>query len=100
MQGHACVVNGAASIGCLEPLFGSLIGVAATFAGFLFFVMILVGGFRYLFAGGDPKKVEGARGTLTAAFLGLVLVVGSYIIIRLLEAFTGLNLSIFEIQVF
>ena len=82
--------EGVAMIGCLESLFGRLISLAASFAGILFLIMLLIGGFRYLFSGGDAKKTEGATGTLTAAILGLVLVVSAYLILLLISNFTGL----------
>lgn len=89
--------EGAATIQCLESLFGRIVGVVASLAGFIFFIMVIVGGFRYLFSAGDPKKVEAAKGTLTAAFLGIFLIVGSYVFLRLLESFTGLKLTVFQI---
>lgn len=93
-----CFFDGdVAQIKCLESLFGQIVGVVAALAGFIFFIMLLVGGFRYMFSGGDPKKVEGAKGTLTAAILGITLVVGSYVFLRLIEGFTGLKLTTFQI---
>lgn len=89
--------EGAATIQCLESLFGRIVGVVASLAGMVFFIMLIVGGFRYLFSAGDPKKTEAAKGTITAAFLGIALVVGSYIFLRLIEGFTGLKLTVFQI---
>ncbi len=89
-----------AQISCLEPLFARVVTIIASLAGVVFFIMLIVGGFRYLLSGGDPKQAEAAKGTLTAAFLGLVLIVSSFIILRLLSSFTGLNLTQFIIPQF
>lgn len=89
---HSCFFGTeAASIRCLEPIFEQVVGVLASLAGIVFFIMLLVGGFRYLFSGGNAKATEAAKGTLTAAFLGLALIVASYIFIRLLAVFTGIE---------
>lgn len=101
MLNSTCLANGdVAQIKCLEPLFASVVSVVTSLAGILFFIMLLIGGFRYLLAGGDPKKIESAKGTLTAAILGLILIVSSYLILRLIEAFTGLDLTTFKVVTF
>ncbi|MFA6475293.1 MAG: pilin [Patescibacteria group bacterium] len=56
-------------------------------------VLILVGGFRWMTAGGNEEKVEGAKKTLYAALIGLVIIlagwgVSVYVINNLLN-FTG-----------
>lgn len=89
-----------AQVQCLESLFGRIVGIAASLAAMVFFVMLIVGGFQYLTSAGDPKKAEAAKGTLTAAFIGIVLIVGAYIILRILEGFTGLDLTTFKIVFF
>jgi TRAP-type C4-dicarboxylate transport system permease small subunit len=91
---------GAAQINCLEPLFKQVITVVVELAGFVFFIMLIVGGFRYLFSSGNPKATEAAKGTLTAAFLGLALVVAAFIILNLITGFTGLPLTTFKIWQF
>lgn len=92
-----CIYQDTLQISCLESLFGRIIGLVASFAGIIFFIMLLIGGFKYLFSGGDAKKTESAKGTLTAAFLGLVLIVAAYIFLQLIGAFTGLDLTHFQI---
>lgn len=51
------------------------------------FIMLLVGGIRWITAGGDEKGVAGARNTITAALIGLVVILVAYAIIRLVEVF-------------
>ncbi len=86
-----------AQIGCLEPIFARFIGIVATLAGVVFMIMFIVGGYKYLFSGGDPKKAEAAKGTLTAAFLGLILIVSAYLILNIISSVTGFNLTTFQI---
>lgn len=53
----------------------------------LAFIFLIIGGIRWIVAGGDEKGVAGARGMITAALIGLVIVLVSYAIIRLVEVF-------------
>lgn len=82
-------VQGAATIQCLEPLFGNVVGGVTAIATVGLFVMLLVGGFNFLFSGGDQKKLEVARGTLTNAIVGLVVIAVAYLIIKALSVITG-----------
>jgi hypothetical protein len=56
------------------------------------FIMLLVGGIRWILAGGDEKAVAGARGTITAALIGLVIVLVAFALIRLVETFFGIDI--------
>ena len=56
------------------------------------FVMLLIGGVRWILAGGDEKAVGSARNTITAALIGLVIVLVAYAIIRLVEVFFNVNI--------
>ena len=73
----------------LEVVFSNFVTTLLALGGITLFLMLLSGGFKYLTSGGDPKAVEGAQKTLTYAIGGLVLLAGSFIIIRLIGAFTG-----------
>ena len=55
----------------------TLIGI-----GFLItVVMVIVGGFRFIVSGGNPERISGARSTLTAAIIGLLIVLTSWVIL-------------------
>src|SRR3989338_3779429 len=53
-------------------------------------VMLVVGGFYMLLAGGDPQGAKSGVPTIRNAIIGILLVLGSWIIINLLvSVFTG-----------
>ena len=58
----------------------------------LAFIMLLIGGIRWITAGGDEKGVAGARNMITAALIGLVIVLVAYAIILLVEKFFGVSI--------
>ena len=53
----------------------------------LAFIFLIIGGIRWITAGGDEKGVAGARGMITAALIGLVIVLVAFALIRLVEIF-------------
>ncbi|MBI2598717.1 hypothetical protein HYW40_00645 [Candidatus Curtissbacteria bacterium] len=57
------------------------------------FIMLIVGGIRWMMAGGDEKAVEKARGTITSALIGMVVVLVSFALIKLVETFFGITIT-------
>ena len=58
----------------------------------LAFLFLIVGGIRWITAGGDEKGVAGARGMITGALIGLVIVLVAFALIRLVETFFGFDI--------
>ncbi len=83
--------GGVATIRSLETLFANFVSTIVAISGVALFLMFVTSGFTYLFAGGDQKKMEQAKGTLTNAVIGLVVIVAAYLIIRIISVFTGVD---------
>ncbi len=76
---------------------GSLVSVivqnAFMLAGVIAFVLLVVGGFGMITsAGGDTKSLEKGKQAVTAAVLGLVVIIGSFWIVQLIQYLTGVTL--------
>jgi Ni,Fe-hydrogenase I cytochrome b subunit len=56
----------------------TMIGYFLTILGILSVGIIIYGGFKWMTAGGNEESVKKARGTLTAATIGLVVILSSY----------------------
>lgn len=80
-----------------ERIFATLVSGAGLLLGFTFFLMLIVGGMRYLLSGGDPKALQAAKGTITWAVIGLALFSLSFTILIIIQAFTGVQVTIFNI---
>lgn len=91
--------QGVASIECLVPLVTNVIRAVISLGAVALFIMLLVGGFNFLFSGGDQKKLEAARGTVTQAIIGIVIMSLAYLIILTIETFTGVKVTDFKITV-
>lgn len=59
----------------------------------LLFVMIW-GGYDYLMSAGQPEKLKNAKGKITTGIIGFVLLVFSYIIVKLIAKIFGLDSGI------
>lgn len=93
----ACEIHTVAILSDLECVFASVVEVALAFAGIILFIMLVVGGFKYITSGGDPKGVDAAKKTLTYAIGGVILLALSFLILVLIEQFTGANVTNFQI---
>lgn len=91
--------QGVVEIQALETVFGNILAIATSLAGFAAFVVLIAGGFKWMTSGGDPKKMEAAKGSVTYAFVGLACLILIWFILLFLEQFTGVKLTIFKLPV-
>lgn len=100
MNSDACSniagAEGVASIQCIVPLLTNVIRAVVSLGAVALFIMLLVGGFNFLFSGGDQKKLESARGTVTQAIIGIIVMSLAYLIILTIETFTGVKVTDFN----
>jgi len=89
--------SGVATIQNLECIFSNIVKDALGFAGIVLFILIILGGFKYMTSGGDPKAVEGAQKTLTYAIGGLIVILLSFLILVLIKTITGVDVTIFKV---
>jgi len=57
---------------------GSIINVALGFLGVVAIVIVLIGGFKYMTAGGDETKVTSARKYIISGIIGLAIILSAY----------------------
>jgi len=86
-----------ATIQGFECLFKNIVRILTPIAGLAVFIMFIAGAFQMITAGGEAKQLQKARKTLTAAVLGLVVFVGIWFILKLIQAITGVDVTKFEI---
>lgn len=81
----------------LEKVFGNVVQAILGLAGIAFFILLLVGGIKYLTSGGDPKATESAQKTITAAVGGLILILLSFLVLVLIKKLTGVDVIQFRV---
>ena len=69
-----------------------LITLMTTLGGLFFLYQCVMGGFFWINAGGEQKKVQEARDRITQGLIGLMVLVGAYVIVGLVGNIFGLNI--------
>jgi hypothetical protein len=63
----------------------------------LLFFMFIWGAVSWILSGGDKAKIESAKGKITSALVGLVLMIATFAIVKLIETFFGINILSIDI---
>lgn len=78
--------------------FGSLVNVivknAIVIAGVVAFLAVIITGLKIINSAGDAKAQEQSKGTFTAAIAGLIIILGAYAIVQLLQSILGFDFHI------
>ncbi len=77
-------VNPGAKFTSISTLINIIIPLLMTGAGILFLIMLMLGAFTYLTSAGQQEKLKKAGQTFTYAILGLVIIVSSYILVKII----------------
>jgi len=78
--------------GTLGDIVSALLPYLILFAGLGFFAAMIYSGFNFMTSGGDPKKIESAKGCLMNSLVGFIVVLTSYFLIRILNYIFGLGM--------
>jgi len=74
---------GCVPIGSPSQLFGSLLTFAIGIAGGIAFVLMLFGALQIMTSAGNPEKLNGGKELVSSAITGLLLIIFSIFILRL-----------------
>lgn len=94
--GDSFGTEGTAYFSRLISVFISAILISGTI---IFLFMFLLGGIRYITAGGDKANTEAARGMLSNAIIGLVIMFATWAIIALIENVFGVGILSIDIPI-
>lgn len=86
-----------ATIKGFERLFANFVTVILELAGIILFIMFLIAGFKYMTSQGDPKALEAAKGTLSHAITGLIILVLAFVFLAIIQAITGAQITNFKV---
>ena len=86
--------NGFTNLGNLTipRIIGGFVNLLLIVAAVVFFFILVIGGIRWITSGGDKANTEAARGQITAALVGLVIVFAAWAIIQLIQTFFGVTI--------
>lgn len=75
----------------------SAIGFAFLIGAIVFFFMLVTGAIQWISSGGDKQALEGARGRITNAIVGIVLLFAAFAIVSVLQTFFGIQILTLDI---
>ena len=81
----------------LQALIERFITVSVGIAFFALTIVIIVSGVKILVSGGDAKAVGAARNAITWAIAGIAFMALAWIVLLLVQAFTGAKLTNFNL---
>ncbi len=73
----------------LPIIIGKIIGAGLAFIGIAFFILIIYGGFLWMFARGNEQQVAKAKDLIISAVIGLIIVLAAYAITRYIGSIFG-----------
>lgn len=81
-----------------EKIVANVISVMVGLGIIAMLAMLVMTGIKYITSGGEPKAIQSANYTLTWALLGFLFFALVWIVLQLVESFTGLKLTTFDIK--
>ncbi|AKM83108.1 hypothetical protein A2422_04010 [Candidatus Woesebacteria bacterium RIFOXYC1_FULL_31_51] len=63
----------------------------------IFLFMMLLGAISWIASGGEKSAIEGARGKITNAIIGIVLLLSTFALLKIIEVFFGINILTIDI---
>ena len=62
-----------------------IINIALTVAGLIAVLFLIIGGFRYITSAGNEETAEQAKKIITNAIIGIVIIILSFVIVRVIS---------------
>jgi hypothetical protein len=88
-----------AAIGNLNSVFATVVRSLISLVGIASFVMLLLGGFKFISAGSDKEAAHHAQQTINLAIGGLIISLSAWLLLNLIGVFLGVDLNVFNICV-
>lgn len=89
LQGYQQSIGGTAFFSSFVP---KAVTIGFIIGSVIFLFMIVMGAIEWISSGGDKQKLESARGRITNAIIGLVILFALYAIIRVIQQFFGISI--------
>ena len=78
----------------IGDIINKILPIAVSFAGVILLLVLIWGGYDFMMSQGNAEKVKGAQAKITTGIIGFVLLIFSYLIVKLIEKIFGLETGI------
>lgn len=82
----------------IETVFANFISVIVGLSFIILLIMITAAGIKYILSAGEPKAIQSAHQTLAWAVLGILFMAIAWLLLQLVESFTGVKVTVFDIR--
>lgn len=76
----------------------SLITLSLVIGSIIFFFTLLIGAIQWISSGGDKGALEAAKGKISNALIGLVVLFSVFAVAKLIETFFGISILTLDIS--
>ena len=83
--------------GFFQKFIPAAIGLAFVVGVLVFLFVLVTGAIQWISSGGDKQALESARGKISNALIGLVILFATFAVIQLIETFFGINILTLDI---
>ena len=87
-------INPVAKFGDFASILNQVIPIIVGFAGVVAFGVALYGAYMVITAAGDPEKFKAAQKVFKSAIIGVIIVILSFLAMKVLEFILGIDLPI------
>lgn len=85
-------------ISFFQKLITSLVTLGLIVGALIFFFTLVMGAIQWISSGGDKQALESARGKITNALVGIVILFAVFAIVKLIEYFFGISILTLDIS--
>lgn len=76
----------------LQVFVSGIIQILLIAGAVFFFIYLIIGGIKWILSGGDKGQIEAARNQITHAIIGLLIVLGVWVINGILSSLFGIDI--------
>jgi len=92
------VIANKSPISFLSLILKNLITLSLIVGSVIFLAMIILGAIQWMSSSGDKQALEGAKGRISNALVGLVILLSVFAIVKLIEYFFGISILTLDIS--
>ena len=92
-------LQGKSGVEFLQIFVPNMIGLAFVIGVVIFLFVMIIGAIQWTTSGGDKAAIESARGKITNALIGIVILFSLFALLKLIEDFFGINILSLDLGV-
>ena len=90
-------LQGLSGVEFFQKFIPAAVGLGFVVGVIIFFFVMLLGAIQWITSGGDKNAVDAAKGKITNAVIGIVVLLSVFAIIKIIEGFFGFNILTLDI---